>query len=82
MIFNFQAGKGVLRSMIGDVNAVSDIIPVDLAVNMLVCVGWYAGTKRYVFLSAQILQLKREKHVVTGATGIKIGTINVHVSLL
>lgn len=40
------AGKGVLRSMIGDVNAVSDIIPVDLAVNMLVCVGWYAGTKR------------------------------------
>ena len=40
------AGKGVLRSMIGDVNAVSDIIPVDIAVNMLVCVGWYAGTKR------------------------------------
>ena len=43
-----QAGKGVLRSMIGDVNAVSDIVPVDIAVNMLVCVGWYAGTKRYV----------------------------------
>ena len=34
--------------MIGDVNAVADIVPVDLAVNMLVCTGWYAGTKRYV----------------------------------
>lgn len=40
------AGKGVLRSMFGDVNATADIVPVDLAVNMLVCVGWYAGTKR------------------------------------
>ncbi|XP_028403978.1 fatty acyl-CoA reductase 1-like [Dendronephthya gigantea] len=39
-------GKGVLRSMIGDVNAVADVIPVDVAVNMLACVGWYAGTKR------------------------------------
>ena len=82
MIFNFQAGKGVLRSMIGDVNAVSDIIPVDLAVNMLVCVGWYAGTKRYVCLSAQVLQLNREKPVVTGATGLKVGTFSVRVSLL
>jgi fatty acyl-CoA reductase len=43
---NFQAGKGVLRSMIGDVNAVADIVPIDIAVNMLVCTGWYAGTKR------------------------------------
>ena len=44
----FQAGKGVLRSMIGDVNAVSDIIPVDISVNMMVCIGWYTGTKRQV----------------------------------
>ncbi|KAL4225214.1 Fatty acyl-CoA reductase 2 [Mactra antiquata] len=39
-------GKGVLRIMKGDFNATADLIPADLATNMLVCIGWYTGTHR------------------------------------
>lgn len=39
-------GKGVLRIMKGDYNATADIIPADLATNMLIVVGWYTGTHR------------------------------------
>jgi hypothetical protein len=47
-LFNLQAGKGMLRFMKGDFNAIADIIPVDTAVNMMICVAWETGTKRYV----------------------------------
>ena len=30
--------------MKGDAKATADIIPVDLATNMLIAVGWYKGT--------------------------------------
>ncbi|XP_045176166.1 fatty acyl-CoA reductase 1-like [Mercenaria mercenaria] len=36
-------GKGVLRIMKGDFSATADIIPVDLATNMLIAVGWYTA---------------------------------------
>ncbi|XP_060601049.1 fatty acyl-CoA reductase 1-like [Ruditapes philippinarum] len=36
-------GKGVLRTMKGDFNATADIIPVDLATNMLITIGWYTA---------------------------------------
>lgn len=39
-------GKGALRIMKGDANATADVIPVDLATNMLIAVGWYTATKR------------------------------------
>ena len=44
-----QIGKGVLRIMKGDSKATADIIPVDLATNMLIAVGWYTATQRSVY---------------------------------
>lgn len=38
-------GKGVLRIMKGDPKATADIIPVDLATNTLITVGWYTATQ-------------------------------------
>ena len=41
-----QAGKGMLRSMIGDLNAVADIIPVDFSANMMLAIAWHRVVKR------------------------------------
>lgn len=41
-----QAGKGMLRSMIGDFNAVADIIPVDFSANMMLAIAWHRVVKR------------------------------------
>ena len=38
----------MLRSMIGDLNAVADIIPVDLAANMMIAITWKVGVNKYV----------------------------------
>lgn len=38
-------GKGVLRIMKGDQKATADIIPVDMACNMLIAVGWHTAQK-------------------------------------
>ncbi|KAK9501910.1 hypothetical protein O3M35_012545 [Rhynocoris fuscipes] len=40
------AGKGVLRSMLCDPNAVAQIIPVDIATNAIIIVAWKKATKR------------------------------------
>jgi len=37
------AGKGLLRSMIGDHRVVADVVPVDLPINMMIAVAWYRG---------------------------------------
>jgi fatty acyl-CoA reductase len=39
-------GKGVLRSMNGDFNATADIIPVDLAINLMITTAWYTALER------------------------------------
>lgn len=41
------AGKGMLRSMIGDLNAVADIIPVDFSANMMLAIAWHRVVKRH-----------------------------------
>ena len=37
----FQAGKGLLRSFKADTEAVADIVPVDLPVNMMITTAWH-----------------------------------------
>ncbi|KAK2565592.1 Fatty acyl-CoA reductase 1 [Acropora cervicornis] len=43
----YEAGKGVLRSMIGDFNAVADLIPVDYCANMMLAIAWHRVVKRH-----------------------------------
>ncbi|CAF0861131.1 unnamed protein product [Brachionus calyciflorus] len=40
------SGTGVLRSMLGHLDAVADLIPVDVVVNTLLAAGWYRGVER------------------------------------
>ena len=40
------AGKGILRTMYGNREAVADIIPVDIPVNLMIATAWYRGTKQ------------------------------------
>lgn len=39
-------GKGMLRTMYGNRNAIADIIPVDTVVNLLIAAAWYRGAKK------------------------------------
>lgn len=39
-------GKGLLRSMIGDMSATADIIPVDIPVNLMIAVAWFVGLNK------------------------------------
>lgn len=41
------AGKGLLRSMIGDFHALADIIPVDFCANMMLAIAWHRVVKRH-----------------------------------
>lgn len=41
-----QLGTGMLRVIQGDRQAVSDIIPVDLACSMMITTAWYTATRR------------------------------------
>ena len=38
-------GKGVLQVMQGDNNALADYIPVDIMVNMMICVAWQTANE-------------------------------------
>lgn len=42
------AGKGILRSLLCYRNLVADLIPVDIAINLLISVAWHTATARYV----------------------------------
>lgn len=43
-------GKGVIRTLKVDVELVGDLIPVDLAVNLMIAAAWSkATTNRFVF---------------------------------
>ncbi|CAF3077294.1 unnamed protein product [Rotaria socialis] len=39
-------GKGMLRTMLGSNNAIADIVPVDVCVNMMICIAWYTAVKQ------------------------------------
>lgn len=41
-----SCGKGVLKAMLGNRNAIADIIPVDQPVNMIIASGWFRGSNR------------------------------------
>ena len=43
---SFQAGKGILRSVNITEQAVADMIPVDLPVNMIVAAAWYTAVHK------------------------------------
>lgn len=40
------SGKGVVRTIFSDPNAVSDYIPVDLAIRAMITAAWHRATSR------------------------------------
>lgn len=46
--FCLQAGKGILRTMRANNDAVADLIPVDVVINLTVAAGWYTAVHRLV----------------------------------
>lgn len=44
----FQAGKGILRTMRANNDAVADLIPVDVVINLTLAAGWYTAVHRLV----------------------------------
>lgn len=36
----------MLRAMLGSNNAIADIIPVDVCVNMMIAIAWHTAVKR------------------------------------
>lgn len=67
------AGKGMLRSMMGELNAVADIIPVDFSANMMLAIAWHRVTKKHSGIPIY--------HLTTGLlNGCTWGEICSHVS--
>lgn len=44
----YQAGKGILRTMRANNDAVADLIPVDVVINLTLAAGWYTAVHRSV----------------------------------
>lgn len=42
-----QAGKGILRTMRASNNAVADLVPVDVVINMTLAAAWYSGSQKH-----------------------------------
>lgn len=42
-----QAGKGILRTMRANNDAVADLIPVDVVINLTLAAGWYTAVHRW-----------------------------------
>ena len=42
-----QAGKGILRTMRANNDAVADLIPVDVVINLTLAAGWYTAVQKY-----------------------------------
>ncbi|XP_056281016.1 fatty acyl-CoA reductase 1 [Pseudoliparis swirei] len=40
------AGKGILRTMRANIDAVADLIPVDVVINLMLAAGWYTAERR------------------------------------
>ncbi|XP_078250268.1 fatty acyl-CoA reductase 1-like [Pogona vitticeps] len=45
--FLIAAGKGILRTIKCNTEAVADIVPVDVAINLSLAAGWYTAVHRY-----------------------------------
>lgn len=45
-VFIMQAGKGIIRTVKCNTDAVADIIPVDVAINFALAAGWYTAVHR------------------------------------
>lgn len=43
-----KAGKGILRTMRANNDAVADLIPVDVVINLTLAAGWYTAVHRWV----------------------------------
>jgi alcohol-forming fatty acyl-CoA reductase len=39
-------GKGILRTMLGNKNAIADIVPVDIPVNLMIATAWFRGSAK------------------------------------
>lgn len=46
LFFCIQAGKGILRTMRANNDAVADLIPVDVVINLTLAAGWYTAVHR------------------------------------
>lgn len=44
--WTLQAGKGILRTMRANNDAVADLIPVDVVINLTLAAGWYTAVHR------------------------------------
>lgn len=42
-------GKGFLRIMKINKDLISDVIPVDYPINLMIAVGWYTATYKYIY---------------------------------
>ena len=40
------SGKGIMRTMFGNRDAIADIIPVDVTVNLMIASAWFRGSKK------------------------------------
>lgn len=47
-LLSYQAGKGILRTMRANNDAVADLIPVDVVINLTLAAGWYTAVHRLV----------------------------------
>lgn len=47
LFFVPQAGKGILRTVIANNEAVADMIPVDVVINLTLAAGWYTAVHRW-----------------------------------
>lgn len=45
--WTLQAGKGILRTMRASNDAVADLIPVDVVINLTLAAGWYTAVHRW-----------------------------------
>lgn len=45
-VFIIQTGKGIIRTVKCNTDAVADIIPVDIAINFTLAAGWYTAVHR------------------------------------
>ncbi|XP_013403407.1 fatty acyl-CoA reductase 1-like [Lingula anatina] len=41
-----KVGKGILRSMMGNVNGKADVVPIDLVINLMIASAWYTSVHR------------------------------------
>lgn len=69
-------GKGVIRSMLGNVHYMADIMPCDMAVNATIALAWQVGTEKFtkpIFLNATANQ----ENPISWGNALEIGRKHV-----